>query len=245
MEKIKGIVICEKAHGETSKIIQILTEQYGIIGVIAKGARTMKSEFRTSTVKMTYGTFDMAYKKGKLSTLVAVDVISNFRNILKDIAVVTYASYLLDLSEQVMRECTSNRYIFQNLIDALYKMNEGFDPVVISSIVELKYLEYLGVMPCFDSCVICGESKDIVTASSTRGGYICNRCLTSERILSQKTLKLLRMLYYVDIKKISKLDIGNDVKHELHTFLEEYYDTYTGIYLKSKGMITQLNKLCG
>lgn len=244
MEKIEGIVVSEKAHGETSKIIQILTKEYRIIGVIAKGARTMKSDFRTSTTKMTYGYFDMVYKEGKLSTLVAVDVVSNFRNILKDIVVVTYASYLLDLSEQVVRQHPSE-HIFDNLIAALFKMDEGFDPVVISSIVELKYLAYLGVMPCFDGCAICGSKVDIVTASSTRGGYICKNCLTNERVLNEKTLKLLRMLYYVDIKKISKLEIGNDVKKELHTFLEEYYDTYTGIYLKSKSMLKELGKLCG
>lgn len=244
MEKIEGIVVGERAHGETSKIIQILTREYGVIGVIAKGARTLKSDFRTSTTKMTYGYFDMIYKEGKLSTLTAVDVISNFINISKDIVSVSYASYMIDLAEQVARH-NMNPNILEVLVSSLFKIDEGFDPVVISSILELKYLEYLGVMPCFDGCSICGVKNNIVTASSTRGGYICKNCLTNERILNEKTMKLLRMLYYVDIKKISKLEIGNDVKRELHTFLDEYYDTYTGIYLKSKFMLKELNKLSG
>ncbi len=243
MEKIEGIVVLERAHGETSKIINILTKEYGVIGVIAKGARTMKSDFRTTTTKLTYGYFDMIYKEGKLSVLAATDVITNFKNIRNNIVSISYASYLLDLAEQVSKQYTSPQ-IFSNLIDALKKIDEGFDPIVITSIVELKYLEYLGVMPIFDKCAVCGSKFNIVTASSTRGGYICKECLTKERILNEKTMKLLRMLYYVDISKITKLEVGLDVKRELHTFLDEYYDAYTGIYLKSKIMLKELNKIC-
>ena len=43
IEKVEGIVINEKAYGETSKIINVITKEYGIIGIIAKGARTLKS----------------------------------------------------------------------------------------------------------------------------------------------------------------------------------------------------------
>ena len=42
IEKVEGIVINEKAYGETSKIINVITKEYGIIGIIAKGARTLK-----------------------------------------------------------------------------------------------------------------------------------------------------------------------------------------------------------
>jgi DNA repair protein RecO (recombination protein O) len=51
------------------------------------------------------------------------------------------------------------------------------------------------------------------------------------------------MFYYVDISKISSLEISNDSKKEIHLFLEQYYDRYTGLYLKSKSLLNQLNKL--
>lgn len=38
-KKIKGIVVSERSYSETSKIINILTEEDGIIGLIAKGDR--------------------------------------------------------------------------------------------------------------------------------------------------------------------------------------------------------------
>ena len=51
------------------------------------------------------------------------------------------------------------------------------------------------------------------------------------------------MFYYVDIAKITKLEISNEVKKEIDTFIDDYYDRYTGLYLKSKQLLTNLAKL--
>jgi GTP-binding protein Era len=43
-----------------------------------------------------------------------------------------------------------------------------------------------------------------------------------------------KQAYLVDISKLNKLDISKDVLKELEEFTEDYYDRYSGIYLKSK-----------
>ena len=43
-----------------------------------------------------------------------------------------------------------------------------------------------------------------------------------------------------DINKISKIDISNKCKYEINKFLDEYYDRYTGLYLKSKSFIKMI-----
>ena len=48
------------------------------------------------------------------------------------------------------------------------------------------------------------------------------------------------MYYYVDISKISKLEISEKVVKEISSFLEEYYDHYTGIYIKSKKFLSEV-----
>ena len=60
--KIEGIVISEQPYGETSKIINILTKDQGIIGVMAKGARKLKSDLANVSGKLNYGYFDLYYK---------------------------------------------------------------------------------------------------------------------------------------------------------------------------------------
>ena len=241
IEKVEGIVINEKAYGETSKIINVITKEYGIIGIIAKGARTLKSEFRVSTAKLSYAYFNIIYKEGKLSTLVSADIINPFKNIIKDINKISYAVYILELSEQVVKQ--TNQNIFDLMLSGLIKINEGYDPLIIMNIIELKYLDYLGVMPVLDRCSVCGSTNNIVTLSSDKGGYVCKNCYSTEKIISEKAIKLIRLFYYVDISKISKLEIGDVSKKEINDFLDMYYDRYTGLYLRSKTFLKNLEKV--
>lgn len=241
IREIEGIVISEQDYKESSKIVKIITKE-GIISVIAKGSRKLKSDLRISTTKLTYGLFTMYYKEDNLSTLTSVDIIDNFKNIKKDIIKISYASYLLDLAVQVIKQNKCDD-VYNLLIDSLKKIDEGFDSMVITNILELKYLDYLGVMPIIDECSLCGSKQSIATISGSNGGYICNNCLTNETIVDHKTIKLIRMFCYVDISKISKLEISDKVKLEINTFLEDYYDKYTGLYLKTKDFLKNLNKI--
>ena len=43
-KKIEGIIISTVDYKESSKIINILTKEEGIIGVIAKGSKNIKSQ---------------------------------------------------------------------------------------------------------------------------------------------------------------------------------------------------------
>jgi len=201
MEEVEGIVVDEKSYSETSKILYIITKEHGYISVLSKGCKNIKSPLRSVSTRLTFGKFIIYYKEGKLSTLKEVSVINTFKNIKKDINKISYSAYLLELSSGVVKQ-NNDITIFENLINALIKIDEGFDPLVIINILELKYLELLGVMPVIDECALCGKNTGIVTLSSYRGGYVCVNCHTNENVVSDKTIKLIRMFYYVDISKI-------------------------------------------
>ncbi len=233
VESLEGIIVYEKDYSETSKILDIITDKYGLISVISKGCKTMKSPLRSVSTKLIHGVFHLYYKKDKLSILKSVDVIDNYKNIISDFSKVSYASYLIELVTQVIKQ-NDNKLIYKILISALKKIDEGFNPIVISDIVSLKYLEYLGVMPNLDSCARCGSVNSIATLSSDAGGYLCNKCVLNEPIVSAKAIKLVRLFYYVDIEKIDKLSISDEVILEIHNFIDRYYDRYTGLYFKTK-----------
>jgi len=54
---------------------------------------------------------------------------------------------------------------------------------------------------------------------------------------------MIRMLYYVDISKISKININQAIKSEINEFLENYYQDYTGLYLKSTSFLEKIEQL--
>lgn len=231
-KKIEGIIISEYPIEESSKIINIFTTD-GIVGVVAKGAKKIKSPFFATTNKLCYGIFDIVYKENGLSRLKEASISNDYRNIKKDIKKISYATYITELATQVYKH-ENRKDILELYISCLNKIEEGYDALVISNILKLKLLDYLGIKPVIDRCVECGNTTNIITISSYLGGYVCSNCHKNEKIVSPKTISLIRMLYYVDVSKITKLEISEKIKKEIDDFTNDYYDRYSGIYLKSK-----------
>ena len=242
IKKIEGIVVSEIDYKESSKIINVLTPEYGVLGFIARGTKQVKSKLSGVSSKLTYGYFHVSYRENGLSNLIEVDIINKFKNIRKDINQMSYSLYLLELAEKVYKH-DNDRSIYDMLISSLDKIENGYDYKVISEIFELKMLDFLGIRPVIDECVNCGNKNDIVTISSYRGGYLCKNCCHGEAIVNIKTIKLLRMFYYVDIGKIEKLEVADNIKQELSLFINDYYDRYSGLYLKSREFLENLEKL--
>lgn len=239
IKKVEGIIINESPFGDTSKIIQLFTKEYGIIGVMCKGVKSMKSRLRALTIKFTYGSFYLYYKEDKLSILKDVDVLDDFKIIKNDILLISYLNYVTELTNQVYKQ-SNDSLLYDMYLSGIKKMNEGLNPLVITNILELKYLPFLGVGLELDACILCGNKTNIVTLDADEGGYICKNCYTNQMLVSSKTVKLVRMYYYVEIASISELKISEDVVKEINFFINRYYERYTGLYLNSKKFLQEM-----
>lgn len=241
IREFEGIVVSETPYSESSKIINILTKDQGVIGVMAKGAKRIKSSLRVATERFTLGIFSVYYHKDKLSTLVSADIINPLLNIKTDIIKIGYLTYIVELAHQTAKQ-NDDEHIYAILKSAILKIEEGKDPMVITNILELKMLDYLGVGIDLDKCIKCGSKTNILTISGDEGGYICSDCRTNELIYSDKTIKMFRLYYYVDINSITDLKISEEVTHNIDKILTDYYDRFTGLYLKSKEFLKSVAK---
>ena len=237
---VEGIVVSTTPFKENSKILNILTKDMGLIGCISKGCKSLKSKLRSISEKFAYGTFHMYYKEDGLSTLIDGDIKDYFINIKSDIIKISYLTYICELSMNAYKESESNE-VYPLMESAILKIENGFNPKIITNILELQFLEYLGINLNLDNCVKCGSTK-VVTLSLSKGGYVCNNHRTNEPLISEKVMKLLRLYYYVDISKISNLDIDEKISNEINHIIEEYYDEYSGVSIKSKKMLRELEK---
>ena len=199
--------------------------------------------FITKRINYLYYTYFYIYKKeDKLSLLKDVDIIDSFFQIHSDIILLGYLNYISELTSQVFKESNDSE-IYPFFITTLKKLNQKLDPLVLTNILEIKYLDFLGVGLNLDSCSKCGDTLHIITIDADAGGYLCQKCLTNEKIVSLKTVKMLRMYYYVSIQSITKLNISEETKQDINQFLTKYYDRYTGIYLKSKDFLKKIENL--
>ena len=234
--EVEGFILSETSYGETSKIINVWTKKYGVIGIMCKGAKSLKSKNRVSTMRFSYAKFNIYLKQGKLSTLVSADVINPLKKIRSDITLIGYLSYLTELTEQVIKQ-NNDSLLFDDFINSILKIEDGLDPLVITNILEIKYLEKLGELFNLDECVVCGSKNNIVTINADKGGFICLNCLSNEVIVDKKVIKMLRMYYYVNIKSITNIKVEDNIKNTINNFLDMYYDRYTGLYLNSKNFL--------
>ena len=242
IKEFTGIIVSETTYGESSKIINVLTEENGIIGIMAKGAKKVKSKLRSGTEKFTIGVFNVYYHEGKLSKLISVDIVNSLRVIKSDIVKIGYLTYIVELAYQCAKQNSSDK-IYNLLISTINKMEENLDPKILTNILEIKLLDYLGVPIELNKCVICSSKKDIITFSNKNGGLICKNCYTDEFIYENKTILMLRAYYYIDINSIKEIDINKKTSDEINFILEHYYSDYTGLYLKSKKFLEEINSI--
>ena len=237
--EVEGFVLTETPYGETSKIINVLTHEYGLIGIMCKGAKSLKNRYRVPTMKLSYSRFSIIYKENKLSTLISADVINPLKTIKSDILLVSFLTYITELTNQVIKQ-SNNHKIYDDFIKIILKLENGLDPVVLTNILEIKYLEYLGVLFNLDECVICGDKKNIATFDPDKGGYICSNCLTNELIVDKKIIKMIRLYYYINIDSIKEIKVDEETKNTINKYLDLYYERYTGLYLNSKDFLKKL-----
>ncbi len=240
MLEVDGFVLSEIPYGESSKIINVLTRDYGVIGIMCKGAKSLKNKYRVPTMRLSFSHFNIMYKENKLSTLVSADVINPFKLVKSDILLVSFLAYLTELTSQVVKQSNDIENIYDDFIKTILKLEDGLDPIVLTNILEIKYLEYLGVLFNLDECVICGSKNNIATFDADKGGYICINCLTNEIIVDKKVIKMIRMYYYVNIDSIKEIKVDDVTKNTINKYLDLYYERYTGLYLNSKDFLKKL-----
>lgn len=238
VRKFTGIVLSEVPYKETSSIINVLTDNNGIIGILALGCKRKNSRLMGVTAPLTYGVFSVNHRERGIHTLIEVSVINSFLKLRRNLISSSCSLYLLELSGKVYKQ-EEDKGIFDMLIKALLKINDGVNAIGITLIVSLKLLEPLGVAPSLDGCVDCG-STEIVTLSSFKGGFLCKEHSKKERLVDVRVLKIIRMLYYIDIDRINSLDLSYEVMQEIVYFVNDYYDRYTGIYLKSRDFLQRV-----
>jgi DNA repair protein RecO (recombination protein O) len=245
LQKCEGIVLRTTDYGETNKIVTIFTREWGKVGVMARGAKKPKSRLAAISQPFTYGYF-LVQKGSGLGSLQQGEITVSFRSLKEDIFLTAYASYLIDLIDKCTEENKPNPYLFEMLYQTLNYVNEGYDPQILTHIFEMKMLASLGLYPVLNQCAICGNTEGHFSFSLRENGLICHCCLEKDPYhlkISQTTVKLLRIFYYLDLSRLGNVSVKSETKAELKKVITAYYDEYSGLYLKTKKFLDQLDQL--
>jgi DNA repair protein RecO (recombination protein O) len=61
--------------------------------------------------------------------------------------------------------------------------------------------------------------------------------------LSAHTARLLRLFFYFDLQRLGQISLKKETKQELKEIISAYYDEYSGLRLKSKRFLEQVERL--
>lgn len=245
LQKCEGIVIRRTDYGESNKIITIYTREWGKIGAMARGANKPNSRLSAVTQLFYYGYFLVQASSG-LGSLQQGETVNSMRAIREDIFATAYASYIVELLDKSIEDKKPNPYLFELLYQTLNYINEGYDAEILKFIFEMKMLQVNGLAPTLNQCAVCGETEGEFSFSLREGGFICHRCLDLDPYhfkISAAAVKLLRLFYYFDLSRLGNISVKPETKKELHKVIDAYYEEYSGLQLKSKKFLKQMDKM--
>lgn len=171
-----GVVIRSTNCGESDKIITVLTDEYGKMTVLVKGARKAKSRFSASTGLFSYAEFTVS-KTDKYTYLRETDLKESFFDIRRDLASVALAGYMCQVCDDAATEDDSSEML-SLLLNALYVLNKADKSVShVKAVFEMRMACICGFMPDTEGCSVCDHTLDgEAYLDVMNGAFICSSC---------------------------------------------------------------------
>ncbi|MDF2718732.1 MAG: repair protein RecO [Paenibacillus sp.] len=242
--RVEGIVIRSIDYGEGDKILTLFSKEAGKISIMARGAKKLKSRHSAIAQLFTYGEFN-CYKTGSMGTLNNGEIWNAYHRLKEDIHKTAYAAYLMELTERMLGENERNAPLFEQLKAALDAMDEDKDLQIVTNIYEMKMLAIAGYMPELNECVSCGAQEGAMMLSVAMGGTVCSRCRHADPgalVVTEGTLKLLRLFLHMDIRRLGKTEVKDATKSQLKHCIRQLLDAHVDVKWKSRNFIDQMDK---
>ncbi|WP_127582668.1 DNA repair protein RecO [Paenibacillus koleovorans] len=242
--RVNGIVIRSFDYGEGNKIITILTNEYGKMSVMVRGAKKVKSRYSAITQLFTYGEF-VFFKSGSMGNLSAGEIIKPYNKLREDIHKAAYGSYLAELTEKLLGEQDRAGWVFDQLLAAFDAMEADKDLQIVTHIYEMRLLALAGYEPDMSQCVSCGAESKEMSLSAAMGGALCPRCrhLDPQAIpLAESVVRLIRLFQRMDIARLGQIDLADSTRSLLKTAIRRLYDTHIDVKWKSRQFLDQMEK---
>jgi len=192
-----AVVVRTRAFGESDKIVTFLTRDLGKIAGIAKGAQRSKRRFVNVLEPFTHVDVTLRLRPGSDLAFVNACVLRDAPiTIARDLFKFAYASYVLELTDRMVREREAGPDTYELVRDAIALLENGETEAGILRAFELHLLRLTGYEPELGHCRRCGVGSAGGTpmyVHPARGGVLCIRCRGEGRayLASQPVLERL------------------------------------------------------
>ena len=179
-------------YRDSDRIVTLLTEGYGKISALARGAR--KSQRRFGGALQPYVLMNAHFRpgRGELAHLERVSVDQSFHGILRSLEAIGAAGAALAVIRERVPDHEPEPLVFDAAVRFLTALHGGAPPEEALLSLQIRVLAVLGFAPTLDRCVRCGKMPAQGRSASfdaARGGIVCRACGGGRLVLSAEALR--------------------------------------------------------
>ena len=170
---VHAIVLRRRDAGESDRRLTLLTQEAGVMDVVAKGARKSGSRLSGSSEPLSASILQITPGK-KQSFVTQAQPISSFPGLRADYDRLCFGLALTELAAGVLPHDHPAEDEFRFLVRALHDLEIHEKPVVVLAWAQVRMMEMAGFWPSFEACAVTGvlvrEARPFISPHA--GGYV-------------------------------------------------------------------------
>lgn len=207
MVEAQGIITREVKYGDTSRILTVVTREFGKISVLAGGVRTNRSGLLAATQLFSYVSLNLFQGRGNgLYKIQGGEILTAFSSIRESLERMAYASYFCQVTNCVVQEDAPDPAQLSLLLNAMHMLAGDRAPYPqIKAVFEFRTLAEQGLLPPLDVCRGCGKREGLTHLDLQEGGVWCGGCAPAHPGAVHTGAAILQAIAYIaesDPKKI-------------------------------------------
>lgn len=242
IKETRGLVLYNRPFREDDKLVKIFTETSGKHMFFVRHATN--SKLSSVIQPLILANFILKINNHGLSYIEDYKGVSLFKEINADIYKLAYATYLVSLADAAISDAVYDAPLFAFLIKTLELMDEGLDYEILTNIFEIQILDRFGVQLNFHDCVFCHRVGLAFDFSHRYSGLLCPEHYEKDLYrshLDPNVPYLLNQFQTLHFDSLKTISVKPDMKQKLRKFIDEVYEDYIGLRLKSKKFIDDLD----
>ncbi len=223
---VEGIVLHEMKYMETSKILRVLTKEYGKISVMAQGAMKEKRALLSQTSTMAKSSFHLR-KGGSFFYVNSAELLRSNGKIRSSYRQYLYGLFFCEIVDMAATEGQEQRNLFELLDRVLTILSESGDAQGLSIAFFMKLSAISGFRPRLRRCASCGGIPiRRIGFSGDAGGILCDDCMERgpvDAVMTKDQVVYLYRALHSPFMEIYSQDAKVQDKKHLHRLVAGYF----------------------
>lgn len=228
--RTQGIILGKIDRDESDRLFTIYTKNYGLINLLARSERKIKSKLR-SGLELFYLS-EIEFIQGKAQkTLTDAILINKFNIIRKDIERLKVSYQISGLVDKLLRGQEPDKDVWKLLNEVFEKLNsthlKEFKISLVYYYFLWNFISTLGYQIDLYDCFVC--QKKIILGKifiiPKEGGLICENCRTkfkNSKPIEPNLIKILRMFLKRDWTTLNKLKVEENILKNIKSISKHY-----------------------